>query len=378
MNSKHLLPIWLATAMILTACHSRPHNADNVAEGDTLQFHHAKLLTLTTAGETTWVSIRDPWDSTRTLHRYQLVPKTAATAVPQDGYTLVRTPLERVGVYSSVHCALLEELGCAGVVAGVCEPEYINLPYVQEGVKNGRIANLGNGMDPNLERIMDLKPDALMPSPFEHSGGYGRLERLGIPLIECADYMEPSPLGRAEWMRFYGRLVGQGQRADSMFHAIAGRYNQICMLAANTEQKPLIVSELPQNGKWYVAGGRSTMGRMYEDAGGRYAFADVPSAGSITLSVEHVIEKAARAQVWIVKHHGPIDRAQLEADNPSLRLMKAQMWFCDTSRKRYYEETPFHPDWLLENLTAIFHPELGIKAKRRYFQPEPPLLEEEK
>ena len=378
MNSKHLLPLWLATAIILTACHSRPHNADNVSEGDTLQFHHAKLLTLTTAGETTWVSIRDPWDSTRTLHRYQLVPKTAATPVPQDGYTLVRTPLERVGVYSSVHCALLEELGCAGVVAGVCEPEYINLPYVQEGVKNGRIANLGNGMDPNLERIMALKPAALMPSPFEHSGGYGRLERLGIPLIECADYMELSPLGRAEWMRFYGRLVGQGQRADSMFHAIAGRYNQICMLAANTEQKPLIVSELPQNGKWYVAGGRSTMGRMYEDAGGRYAFADVPSAGSITLSVEHVIEKAARAQVWIVKHHGPIDRAQLEADNPSLRLMKAQMWFCDTSRKRYYEETPFHPDWLLENLTAIFHPEQGIKAKRRYFQPEPPLLEEEK
>ena len=183
MNSKHLLPLWLATAMLLTACHSRPHNADNVSEGDTLQFHHAKLLTLITAGETTWVSIRDPWDSTRTLHRYQLVPKTAATAVPQDGYTLVRTPLERVGVYSSVHCALLEELGCAGVVAGVCEPEYINLPYVQEGVKNGRIANLGNGMDPNLERIMDLKPDALMPSPFEHSGGYGRLERLGIPLI---------------------------------------------------------------------------------------------------------------------------------------------------------------------------------------------------
>ena len=85
MNSKHLLPLWLATAMILTACHNRPHNADNVSEGDTLQFHHAKLLTLTTAGETTWVSIRDPWDSTRTLHRYQLVPKTAATAVPQDG-----------------------------------------------------------------------------------------------------------------------------------------------------------------------------------------------------------------------------------------------------------------------------------------------------
>ena len=66
MNRKHLLPLWQAPAMLLTACHNRTHNADNVAEGDTLQFHHAKLLTLTTAGETTWVSIRDPCDSTRT------------------------------------------------------------------------------------------------------------------------------------------------------------------------------------------------------------------------------------------------------------------------------------------------------------------------
>ena len=368
---KTLRPLlWLGMLAVLAACHSRSHNVEGVAEGDTLRLHYAKLLTITTAGETTWVSIRDPWDSTRTLHRYQLVPRTAETPAAQEGYTLVRTPLERVGAYSSVHCALLDELGRAEAVAGVCEPEYINLPYVQEGVKSGRIANLGNGMDPNLERIIELKPDALMPSPFEHSGGYGRLERLGIPLIECADYMEQSPLGRTEWMRFYGRLVGCGELADSLFNAISSRYNALCAMAARTRQQPLVVSELPKNGKWYVAGGRSTMGRLYEDAGGKYAFADIQSAGSVTLSVEHVIEKAVDAQVWIVKHHGPIDRAQLEADNPSLQLLKAQMWLCDTSQKKYYEETPFHPDWLLENLISIFHPEMGIKAERRYFQPE--------
>ena len=75
-----------------------------------------------------------------------------------------------------------------------------------------RIVDCGNGMNPDIEKIIDLRPDAIMLSPFENSGGYGRVGKLGVPVIECADYMETSPLGRAEWLRFYGLLVGQEQR----------------------------------------------------------------------------------------------------------------------------------------------------------------------
>ena len=83
-----------------------------------------------------------------------------------------------------------------------------------------------------FEKIIDLRPDAIMLSPFENSGGYGRVGKLGVPVIECADYMETSPLGRAEWLRFYGLLVGQEQRGDSLFAQIEKEYLALKDLAA--------------------------------------------------------------------------------------------------------------------------------------------------
>ena len=106
---------------------------------------------------------------------------------------------------------------CFESIGGVCDLKYIKLQEVQDGCRTGSIADVGNGMNPDIEKIIDLHPDAIMLSPFENSGGYGRVEKLNIPIIECADYMETSALGRAEWMRFYGLLFGEAQKADSLF-----------------------------------------------------------------------------------------------------------------------------------------------------------------
>lgn len=369
-----LYPLLLLLTTMAGACGSRSTQGIGNMQGDTLEMQHARLLTIVSQESETRVIVRNPWDSTHVLHRYRLIPKNQATPIAkEDGWTVVRTPLERAGVYSSVHCALMEELGCAAAVAGVCEPEYIDLAFVQQGLKDSTIVNLGSGLEPNLERIMELKPDALMPSPFEHSGGYGRLEQLDIPLIECADYMESTPLGRAEWMRFYGRLLGCGPKADSLFAAILERYTWLRKRAMETATRPLVLSEIPQNGKWYVAGGKSTMGQLFTDAGATYAFAHLDMAGSVTLSMEQVLDKASEADFWFIKHYGPISRRQLVTDNPSLALLKAPIWFCDTSSSHYYEEVPFHPDLLLDDLISICHPEIASRMKRRYYLP----LEEE-
>lgn len=369
-----LTPLLLVTALTAVSCgrHAGHTDADH-PQGDTLAMMHARLLTIVAMEEgETRVTVRNPWDTTRVLHRYRLIPKSQAgpeAGREVEGWTIVRTPLERAGVYSSVHCALMEELGRANAVAGVCEPEYVNLKFVQEGLRRGTLVNLGSGLDPNLERIMDMKADALLANPFEHSGGYGRLEQLGIAIIECADYMEPTPLGRAEWMRFYGRLLGRGRQADSLYSATARRYGELRRLAQGTATRPMVLSEMPQGGKWYVAGGRSTMGQLFADAGAAYAFAHLKAAGSVTLSMEQVLDRAAEARFWLIKHYGPVSRRQLVADNPSLALLGAPIWFCDTSRQAYYEETPFHPDLLLEDLIGMFHPETGVGRVRRYYRP---------
>lgn len=97
-----------------------------------------------------------------------------------------------------------------------------------------------------------------MLSPFENSGGYGRVGKLGVPVIECADYMETSPLGRAEWLRFYGLLVGQEQRGDSLFAQIEKEYLALKDLAAQATSRPTVLSDLKYGSAWYIAGGQST------------------------------------------------------------------------------------------------------------------------
>lgn len=152
------------------------------------------------------------------------------------------------------------------------------MPEVQDGCRNGEIVDCGNGMNPDIEKIIDLRPDAIMLSPFENSGGYGRVGKLGVPVIECADYMETSPLGRAEWLRFYGLLVGQEQRGDSLFAQIEKEYLALKDLAAQATSRPTVLSDLKYGSAWYIAGGQSTTGRLYADAGADYVLQNCRTA----------------------------------------------------------------------------------------------------
>lgn len=353
---------WGLLFFTLIACSgNKTDQAD--ASGDTIPLRYARNLTIVEYPHYTQVTIRNPWDTTRVLNSYTLVSERQG----RKGEVVV--PLKKAAVFTSVHCSLLMELGCKDCIGGICEPEYIHIPYIHKALKEGRIVELGNGMEPNLERIMSLQPDAIMLSPFENSGGYGRLERMGIPLIECAEYMENTPLGRAEWIRFYGRLVGKAELADSMFLQIENSYLQLRQAASKAQHKPRLICEMPQSGYWYVPGGQSTMGIMYQDAGADYLFHDIEGSGSTALSIERVLDRALTAQVWLVKHHGRLTREQIVQDVPALRNIPARICLCDTYTSCFYEETPFHPDVLLGNLIQILHPELGVKQKKVYFCP---------
>lgn len=354
----------LLALVLMAACSGLKGNGgESTEQGDTIPMRYARNLTIVEYPQYTQVTIRNPWDTTRVLNSYTLVKEKQGL----KGEVVV--PLKNVAVFTSVHCSLLIELGCQERIGGICEPEYIHIPYVHKRLKEGSIIDLGNGMEPNLERIMALQPDAIMLSPFENSGGYGRLERMGIPIIECAEYMEGTPLGRAEWIRFYGRLVGKAELVDSLFLQTELSYLQLKEAASKAKLKPRLICETPQSGYWYVPGGQSTMGIMYQDAGADYLFHDVEGSGSTALSIERVLDRALTAQVWLIKHHGRLSREQIVQDVPALRNIPARISLCDTFTSCFYEETPFHPDLLLGNLIQILHPELGIEVKKAYFCP---------
>ena len=166
---------------------------------------YARGFTIQHFTDYTSVEVRDPWDSTRILQRYLLVDRGALMPGDLPKGTVVRTPVKNIVVYTSVHAAIIDQLEEADKVIGVCEPRYMDTPSIQEGLRAGKIADLGEATAPNIEKIIDIGAEIIIASPFQNAG-YGPAEKLGIPIIEAADYMESLPLGRTEWIRFYGLL----------------------------------------------------------------------------------------------------------------------------------------------------------------------------
>ena len=361
------------TVLLLSACGGGSKTSSVQEEGDTLKMRYATNLSVVKFSDYTMVSIRNPWDTLKILHTYLLTDKTQPVPENLPEGTVVRVPLERAVVYSVVHGSVLKELGQAKSIKGVCNLEYFKMPEVQDGCRNGEIVDCGNGMNPDIEKIIDLRPDAIMLSPFENSGGYGRVGKLGVPVIECADYMETSPLGRAEWLRFYGLLVGQEQQGDSLFAQIEKEYLTVKNLAAQATSRPTVLSDLKYGSAWYIAGGQSTTGRLYADAGADYVFAELPNSGSVPMAFETVFDKGEHADFWLIKYNQPQDKTykELQRDYSLYARFKAfrerRIYGCNTHRIPFYEESPFHPEILLKDMVKIFHPELLKGYEPKYF-----------
>jgi iron complex transport system substrate-binding protein len=256
----------------------------------------------------------------------------------------------------------------------VADLKYIKIPWIQQQVAQGRITDVGDGMSPVIEKIIDEHPDALFLSPFENSGGYGKLEEIDIPIVECADYMESSPLARAEWLRFYGMLFGCEQRADSLFQAVDSCYQALKALAAKAKSRPSVLVDKVTGSVWYVPGGKSTIGQMIQDANGSYPWAGDAHSGSVSLPFETVLERAGEADVWLFRYSSNHDITYHELTSEhhgygQFRAFKSrEVYGCDVERSPFYEESPFHPERLLNDFMAIFHPELEGLAPLRYYK----------
>ena len=395
---------WMAILMIsslgLLSCQGGKTAAGMEEEGgDTLQMKYAQLLTIVShdEGSYTEVKVHNPWKEGTELHRYILVPKgkegdaTMAKLAGQahgegkKAATLgmktdtVRTPLESNLVFTAPHCQLLTELGCQNAITGVCDKDYINIPDIKSRAQaDAKVAHpimdCGSSMQPDIERIIALHPEALLISPFENSGGYGKLDKLRIPIIETADYMETSPLGRAEWIKLYGLLLGSS-KADSLFSAIEKEYLQLKAEAAKLPLGLSILTERKTGNVWYVPGGKSTMGILLRDAHAKYIFADDQHSGSLSMSPEQIIAKGNQVDVWAFKYFGgnALTKQDLLAEYQGYQALKAfqsgNIYETDTSCEPYFELTSFHPEILLREFIILSHPEAGDKfGKLRFYK----------
>ena len=398
MRTRYLL--WALLALAITSCQGGKTGAGDGDGGDTVKMKYAQLLTIVKHGgeyaehdgKYAEVTIANPWKEGTLLHRYILVPKgeegnkTVARLAMQRSAGVrcvtdtVRTPVENSAVFTSPHCQLLYELGCGQAIRGVCDLDYINIPDVKKRAasagnhgSSSAIADCGSSMAPDIERIIALKPEAILVSPFENSGGYGKLDKLHIPLIEVADYMETSPLGRAEWMKFYGMLFEKSDakdskagifqsKADSLFAKIEKEYLNLKAAAKKLPAGLSVLTERKTGSVWYVPGGQSTIGILLKDANARYIFSEDQHSGSLAMSPEQILAKAKNIDVWAFKYFGgkPLSRSQLLQEYAGYKSLAAfgssRIYQVDTSREPYFEITSFHPEVLLREFILLSHP----------------------
>ena len=440
MKKLYILLCGATVALLMAACQGGKTAAADAEAGDTLEMKYAKLLTIVKHGDGEEASdesegidyqyaeaiIANPWKAGTMLHRYILIPKgeegdktvtrLALQRTSGMGCTTdtVRTPVERSAVFIAPHCQLMYELGCQQAIRGVCDLNYINIPDVRKRAASAGNASAGNAssenassenasaqnsivdcgssMAPDIERIIALKPEAILVSPFENSGGYGKLDKLHVPIIEAADYMESSPLGRAEWMKFYGMLFGKDKnisttaaveaseaaagkaseatlpascelRADSLFAQIEKEYLDLKAEAGKLPKGLSILTERKTGGVWYVPGGQSTIGILLKDANARYIFSDDQHSGSLPMSPEQILAKGSQVDVWAFKYFGgaPLSQVQLLQEYDGYKALAAfnrgNIYQVDTSTEPYFELTSFHPELLLREFIILAHGE---------------------
>ncbi len=347
--------LFLCLPLLFTACSTKSDT--NTADGKELT-SYAQLLKMTDCGDYISVDIKNPWDTATYLQRLALVSEDHKDLCI-EGRTTLTVPLENSLVYSTVFASAVEELGKIHSVTAVADAEYFKQKDILEGLKNGNVKNVGSSLSPNMELIISCRPDAIITSPYQNAG-HGAVENLNIPIIDMADYMETTPLGRAEWIKLLGALYGNLHAADSIFDATVSAYDSLKAKAPAIH--PKVITESLTSGVWYVPGGNSYMAQMLRDAGADYLWSDDNSTGSLQLDFPTVYDKAHDADIWLVKTYGFDCTLKSLRDAYTLNekfdaFKTGNVYGVDTSTSTFFEDYPFHPERLLRDYIIIFAPD---------------------
>lgn len=375
MKINNILVIFVSILLLCgcTQCSDSSINKSRNGNGGIeIQMDYAELLQMKEVGKGRILCrILDPWRSERVMMQYLLVPDDDKDwdEKEEDSYstkygesTLLRTPLKRMTITASCHAWLLSQLEALDNIAIMCDTVFVNARNIKEWMRgtksNGepQILDAGTTSKPNIEVLVAGNSDAIWISPYENST-LGNLDKLSVPVIYCAEYMETTPLARAEWMKFYGRLVGRAEKSDSLFNAISNRYEK---LSNNSENGKKILVDLPYGATWYVPGGCSTSARLYEDAGFTYPWATDMHSGSLSLSKEAVLSKAQDCDIWCIRYmdsQKDMTMEDFKNQNVFFEQFKAaqedNVWGCNTSYSDFFDVTPFRPDSLLNSFIKM-------------------------
>ncbi|MFI8379892.1 ABC transporter substrate-binding protein [Leeuwenhoekiella sp. NPDC079379] len=377
---RSLLPIvFICLSCSISSCKKENKEVDkHFREGIEQKISYAKGFEITLYKTFKIITVSKAWPNSDKTFNYALVQRGTQLPDSITADAVIETPVEKIVVTSTTHIPALELLGVTQTLKGFPNLDYISSETVRKHIKNGAIKELGQNESINTESTINLNPDVLVSFGVDgENKALNSIKRAGIPVIYNGDWVETTPLGQAEWIKFFAALYDKEAEADSIFNRIEGQYRNLKTKAAQAKSKPTVLSGAMFKDVWYLPKGDSWAAQLVADAHADYIYKETRGTGSAALSIEEVLNTAQNADFWISPNSFET-YSELSAGNAVYKEFKA---FKDhkiygfgsakgaTGGLLYYELAPSRPDWVLADLVAIFHPELTVNYKPHFFKP---------
>lgn len=359
--------IFAAAFFILTGCKKNEKmeavktvNAKNSIE-------YASGLSIVKYEDYSVVTVSNPWPNADKDFKYILKEKEAKVPDSLQSYTSIQVPLESVVVTSTTNIPFLEMLEVENKLVGFPHTDYISSEKTRALIDKGSVKNVGQNEKLNIEQLIELAPNLIVTFGVDNNNPMlDNLKKSGLNVLIQGDWMEQSPLGKAEWIKLYGALFGKEDKAKELFDKIVESYNQALKLVKDKPATSKVLYGSMYEDVWYVAKGNSWVAQFMKDAQATYLWADLKGSGSEGLSFEKVLDKAKTANVWIASgsfksldelqkanpHYGEFDAFK----NKSVYNFEGKLGA--TGGTVYYELAPSRPDLVLKDYIKIFHPDL--------------------
>jgi iron complex transport system substrate-binding protein len=345
-----------------------------------IQLRYAKAFTVEYHANYKIVTVLKPWRGAVITFTYILVQRGTPIPADKGDAQVIEIPVRSIACLATTHLPYLNELGDLNSLVAIGNAGYVNTPGVVKGLQDGNIKAVGNGPDVNIESLLDLQPDMITTLALGTSSkdDYQALMQKRLKTVIFSDFMEETPLGRAEWVKFISLFYNQEEQAEKIFAGIEERYQNMRALAATVNQRPGVLLGFEINGKWNMPGGKGYQAAYIKDAGGHYLWEDDDSSGRIPLSFEAVLEKGTGADFWFDQSVGWLSTDDvLSADSRyvKFRAFEQGKVFNNNARLNttngndYNEGGLANPDVILADLISILHPELLPDHQLVYYRP---------
>ena len=365
-----------ATILLLSCIQTLAANYDGQLSREV---DYAKNFTIEEYENYKLLTVSNAYRNASSVYRYALVESGATLPddLPRDA-VVIRTPVQRVVIMETVYVGYLEALDQLDKICGAASASYINHPKVIQGVESGDIQVIQSGQKLNIERLLLLQPDLILPTNIgeRQMDVSTQLQRADLPVVLTAEYMEHQPLARTEWLKFLAAFFETEDRSNEIFNSIKTQYNSLLDKTKGIDERPSVFCGAPYSSSWHVPGGNSFIARAIQDAGAHYLWADDPSRGSLPLDTERVFLKAAEADYWIHPSHYRSLSELFNADPRFAKFGAAQISrvFNNTRQvsknggNNIWERGIVHPEEVLADLIKIFHPDLLPEHELIYYE----------